>query len=205
MINTRAPDGAKKIWPHIAFIFNQYIWKWMVGRVEEQETNIFRESHTRSPIAAVASKNNSQHWKQVVAGKLGGEKITALWRYRKWWYYFEDASTDIFFSTTLIFSSSLVEICSKIPGISRQWLCLLFLWTDRRLLRILAETGCNHGGNRNHPAIQFSWNGVGQDCLTWWFGCKMWAFSENGRRSCWISIKIWIVLFWKRERWSNFI
>ena len=50
----------------------------MVGRVEEQETNIFRESHTRSPIAAVASKNNSQHWKQVVAGKLGGEKITAL-------------------------------------------------------------------------------------------------------------------------------
>ena len=45
----------------------------MVGRVEEQETNIFRESHTRSPIAAVASKNNSQHWKQVVAGKLGGE------------------------------------------------------------------------------------------------------------------------------------
>ena len=26
----------------------------------------------------------------------------------------------------------------------------------------------------NHPPIQFSWNGVGQDCFTWWFGCKMW-------------------------------
>ena len=49
------------------------------------------------------------------------------------------------------------------------------------------------------PPIQFSWNGVGQDCFTWWFGCKMWAFSENSRRSCWISIKIWIVLLKERE------
>ena len=179
----------------------------MVGRVEEQETNIFRESHTRSPIAAVASKNNSQHWKQVVAGKLGGEKITALaiqqevvillWRCVHRYFLFHNIDILVQFGWNLqqnsrYFSAMAVSDFPLNRSEGSQNPC----W-DRLLVVTMVEP--------NHPPIQFSWNGVGQDCFTWWFGCKMWAFSENSRRSCWISIKIWIVFLQERERWSNFI
>ena len=169
----------------------------MVGRVEEQETNIFRESHTRSPIAAVASKNNSQHWKQVVAGKLGGEKITALaiqevvillWRCVHRYFLFHNIDILVQFGWNLqqnsrYFSAMAVSDFPLNRSEGSQNPC----W-DRLLVVTMVETETTP--QSSFPGME-SGRIASPDGLT--------AKCENSRRSCGISIKIWIVFLKERK------
>ena len=170
----------------------------MVGRVEEQETNIFRESHTRSPIAAVASKNNSQHWKQVVAGKLGGENNSTgdtgsgdialkmrppIFSFLQQWY-----SRPVWLKFAAKFPVFLGNGCvwfsfEQIGGFSESLL---------RPVVTMVET-------ETTPQSSFPGMESGRIASPDGLAAKCESFSENRRRSCWISIKIWIVFF-ARER-----